>query len=82
MGPGIRVMVASRGEHAAKVLVKADAWFPRYPGGIRIQSLTKILDLLSDLHTARRRNRWLNLTLHFGLPTHLLETYPALSRKP
>jgi hypothetical protein len=73
-------MVPSRGEHPAQMLVKAEAGFPGDAGGIGIQSLKKIPDLPLNLHTARPRDRWLDLawlgltwldsTVHFRLPTH------------
>jgi hypothetical protein len=66
-------MVASRGEYAAQMLVKAEVGFPGDAGRIGIQSLKKILDLPLNLHTARERDRWLDLTVHFRLPTHSLE---------
>jgi len=50
-------MVASRGEYAAQMLVKAEAGFPGDPGGVGIQSLKKILDLPLNLHTAQGRDR-------------------------
>ena len=71
MGAGIAARVAGLGEHAAKMLVKADARFAGDPGWVGIQGLAKILDLPPDLHAARWRDCWLDLTLHFRLPTHL-----------
>jgi hypothetical protein len=70
MGAGIAARVAGLGEHAAKMLVKADARLAGDPGGVGIQGLAKILDLPLDLYTAGWRDRWLDLTLHFRLPTH------------
>jgi hypothetical protein len=74
----IAAIVASRGEYAAQMLVKAEAGFSGDAGGVGIQSLKKIPDLLLDLHAARRRDRWLDptwldLTVHFRLPTQPLE---------
>jgi hypothetical protein len=70
MGAGIAARVAGLGEHAAKMLVKADARFAGDPGWVGIQGLAKILDLPLDLCTARWCDRWLNLTLHFRLAAH------------
>lgn len=70
MTAGVASLIASPGEYAAQMLVKAEVGFPGDAGGIGIQSLKKILDLLLNLHTARCRDRRLDLTVHFGLPTH------------
>jgi len=70
MGAGVASIVAIRGEQAAEMLTKADAWVPGDAGGIGIQGLKKILDLLLDLHTARCRDCWLDLSVHFRLPSH------------
>jgi hypothetical protein len=45
----IASIVASPGEQAAKMLVEADAGFLGDPGGIGIQGVEKILNLLPDL---------------------------------
>jgi hypothetical protein len=42
-------IITSPGEHAAKMLVEADAGFLGDAGGIGIQGLEKIPDLLLDL---------------------------------
>lgn len=68
-------MVASRGEYAAQMLAKAEAGLPGDAGGVGIQSLKKTLDLPLNLHTARSRDRRLDLT-RLGLTVHLRLPHP------
>ena len=55
-------IVARRAEQAAKMLVKADAGFLGDAGGIGIQGLEKILNLLPDLRPdeGNRPTTWCN----------------------
>lgn len=52
------------------MLVKAEPGFTGDASGVGIQSLKKILDLLLNPHTARCRDRGLDLTVHLRRPTH------------
>jgi hypothetical protein len=70
-------MVASHGEQAAKMLVKADPGFLRDAGGIGIQGLEKIPNLLPDLRSDERDGPtawcndlpWLDRVVHVPLYT-------------
>lgn len=72
-------ILAGRGGQAAKMLVEADAGFLGDAGGIGIQGVEKILNLLPDLRT-NDGNRptawcndlsWLDRVVHFPLyPTY------------
>jgi hypothetical protein len=62
-------MVGSQREQAAKMLVKADPGFLGNAGGIGIQGLEKILNLLPDLRSDER-----------GGPTAWCNDFPWLDR--